>query len=236
MSSQLPLDLGLRTALGREDFLIGTANRDAVAWIDLWPDWPAPGLVIHGPAGCGKSHLAELWRVRSGAVRFEGGHVDAASVEGLARDQQSVVVEDIDRPGGDELNPRALLHLHNLLAERGGHLLITTRVSPARLDIALPDLRSRILALPAVEVGPPDDELIGVVLVKQFADRQLRVAPGVVAYLVARIERSFAAVRRVVEALDAAALADRRNITVALARDALRAEGLDNQVASESGG
>ena len=236
MTGQLPLDLGRRTALGREDFLVGAANRDAVAWIDLWPDWPAPGLVIYGPAGCGKSHLAELWRLRSDAVCLTAGQVDGATVEGFARQQRSVVVEDIDRPGAKGLDLRALLHLHNLIAERGGHLLVTTRVAPVRLDIELADLRSRIMALPAVAVGPPDEELIGVVLVKQFADRQLRVAPEVVTYIVPRLERSFAAVGRVVQALDTAALANRRNITVALARDALRGEGLDGWLASESDG
>jgi DnaA regulatory inactivator Hda len=213
---QLPLSLGHRPAQGREDFLVAPSNREAVAWIDRWPDWPAPGLAIWGPEGCGKSHLARVWQRAAGARLIAAGEVVPAAVPALAT--APLAVEDADR-GVDEA---ALLHLFNLLAEGGHRLLLTARAAPARWALALPDLRSRLAAMPAVAVAAPDDALIGAVLVKLFADRQLRVNEDVVGYLLARIERSFAAARAVVAALDAAALADRRNLTVALAREVLQ--------------
>ncbi len=197
-SGQLALDLGHRPALGREDFLVAPCNEDAVAWVDRWPDWPGPALVIHGPAGCGKTHLAWVWRRRSGAT-------------------EAAVVEDADRPVDDV----ALFHLYNRHAEEGGHLLLTARTPPARWPGRLPDLVSRLAAAPTVAIGPPDDTLIAQVVVKLFADRQLEVGAEVVSYLVTHMERSFAAARHLVAAADAAALAAKRPITVPLVRDVL---------------
>ncbi len=217
MTRQMPLDLGYRAALGREDFLVAPGNRDAVAWIDLWPNWPAPGLVIYGPEACGKTHLAEVWRARSGARIVTPADVARTDAPSLLDVCRAIVLERPDR-GIDET---AFFHLFNYLAAQGGSLLITAAAPPGQWALRLPDLRSRLAALPAVAIGPPDDALIEAVMVKQFADRQVRVTPDVVAYLVPRLERSLAAVRAVVEALDRTALAEQRSITVPLARQIL---------------
>jgi len=218
MTEQMPLDLGHRAALGREDFLVAPGNRDAVAWIDLWPNWPGPGLVIYGPEACGKTHLAEVWRARSNAQILTPADIAGRDAPGLLGDCRAIVLERPDR-GVDET---ALFHFFNYLAAQGGSLLITAEAPPTQWPLRLPDLRSRLAALPAVAVGPPDDALIEAVMVKQFADRQIRVTPEVVAYLVPRLERSLAAVRAVVEALDRTALAEQRSITVPLARAILQ--------------
>jgi chromosomal replication initiation ATPase DnaA len=213
----MPLELGHRAALGREDFLVTPSNRDAVAWLDLWPAWPATGLVIHGPEACGKTHLAEVWRARSGAFRYDAGDLAGRDAPELLGASRAVVVEGVEL-GVDE---RALLHLYNYLTQEQGSLLLTAITPPVAWKVVLPDLRSRLAALPAVAVGAPDDALLEAVVVKQFADRQLRIAPEVVAYLVPRLERSLSAVRRVVTELDRAALAEGRAITIPLVRQVL---------------
>ncbi len=220
---QLAFELPHRPALGAEDFLVAPANRDAVAWADRWPDWPAVGLVVWGPEGCGKSHLLQVWRERSGARVLPAAALTVAAVPELAR--APIALDDADR-GVHEV---ALFHLLNLLNETHAHVLLTARAPAARWDVKLPDLRSRLLALPSVAVAAPDDDLMRAVLAKLFADRQLRVGADVIDYLVARIERSFAAMRGVVAALDAAALSRHRNLTVALAREVLERLRSDNQ-------
>lgn len=225
-SPQLILDLGHRAAYGREDFLVAPSNAEAVLWLDGWPDWPAPALTLHGPAGCGKSHLAQVWRKRSGALLLAR---ESLVVEGLGErlgTGRSAIVEDAER-GVDE---EALLHLHNMLAEAGGQLLLTAREPPARWRLTLADLRSRLLAAPAVAVEAPDDALLSALLVKLFADRQLRVSAELIAFLVPRMERSFAGAARLVAGLDAAALAAQRPLTLPLARAVLETlAGEENQ-------
>ncbi len=209
--TQLALDLGRRPAFGRDDFLVAPCHEEAVAWLDRWPRWPGHGLVIHGPAGCGKTHLAHVFRVRSGARIVRASDVSGS---GPYAESAELVVEDVD----SGVDPRALLHAYNATVERGGSLLMTGRTPPRSWGVGLPDLRSRINALGAAAVGRPDDALLAAVLVKLLADRQLRVGNEVVMYLARRMERSFRAARDVVEALDEGALADRREITVPLAR------------------
>lgn len=220
--AQLPLDLGHLPALGREDFLVAASNQGAVQWLERWPNWPQAALALYGPAGAGKTHLAHVFAARVRATGAAPALIEPASlridiVPALIGAAHAVIVDDANRA-----SERALLHLYNLLVERRGHLLIVAQPPPSRWPIALPDLRSRLLAAPAVPLSPPDDALLGAVLIKLFADRQVTVAADVIAYLVPRIERSFAAARATATALDAAALAEKRPITVPLARSVLR--------------
>ncbi len=214
--TQLPLDLGFRPALGRADFLVASCNEAAIAWLDRWPEWPGPALALYGPASSGKTHLSEVWRARSGAVPIDPLALSPALVPILLGAAKAAIVDEAQGAGEE-----ALLHLYNLLAERRGHLLLVAREPPARWGIALADLRSRLLAAPAVAVEPPDDATLGAVLVKLFADRQIEIGQEVIAYLLVQIERSFAAAQEIVAALDAASLAEARAVTVPLARRVL---------------
>ena len=227
-ANQLTLDLGHRPALGMDDFLVTPCNREAVAWIDRWPDWPGPALAIHGPPGCGKTHLAHVFRARSAAKLIASEALGRTEPNGLLGEARVCMLDDAGGVAGGSVGERALLHLYNVVAERQGHLLLAARKPPGRWPVGLPDLRSRLAAMPAVSVGAPDDALIGALLVKLFADRQLRVGQDVVAFLLTRMERSFDAARRMVAAIDETALAERRNITVPLVRDVLRHQDLDS--------
>lgn len=218
---QLAFDLPRRTAFGRSDFMVSQSNIEAVERIDRWPDWPSAGLVVHGPHGCGKTHLVHLWRERASAVIIAGEALSEAMLPRLLDEvPRKIAIDDADR--ASEL---ALLHLYNFCVEHQGSLLITAHRSPRSWRVELGDLRSRLRAAPAVEIGAPDDELLGAVLVKHFDDRQLRVASDVIEYLLKRIERSFAAAEQIVACLDGAALSNRSPVTVPLARKVLREGG-----------
>lgn len=216
--TQLTFDLPTHSAFGRADYLVCNCNAKVMAWIDRWPDWPSGASVLYGPAGCGKTHLAHLWCERASAVLVTGTRLDSHVVARLiAQGRHRVAVDD-----GDRASEHALLHLHNFCLECGGHILITTRRTPASWGPSLPDLTSRLRAAIAVGVDPPDDTLLGAVLAKHFCDRQLFVAPQIINYLVKRIERSFAAAADIAARLDAIALRNRSAVTLSLARTLVR--------------
>jgi chromosomal replication initiation ATPase DnaA len=215
--AQLTLDLGLRPALDRENFLVAPSNETAVAWIDRWPDWPGAALALYGPPGCGKTHLAQVWRAASGAIAVGPADLARTSPPDLLGQSRTVLLDGLDAVlDSDAERERTVLHLYNMVVERGGHMLLTGQSAPARWPVAL------LAAVQAVELGAPDDALVEAVLVKLFADRQLRVGAEVVRFLLARMERSFAAARALVDAIDRAALESRREITVPLARRVLK--------------
>jgi chromosomal replication initiation ATPase DnaA len=222
VTGQIPLELGHRAAVGREDFLISDSNREAVGWIDAWPDWRAPGLVIVGPAASGKSHLAQVWGARAGATTIDRAALGEPDAAARLAPHERIAIDDAD--GVTE--ERTLLHLYNLLVERGGSLLLTAAEPPSRWPLRLADLRSRLAALPVVAIRRPDDALVQSVLVKLFADRQIRVDPELIAYLSARLDRSLAVAADAVGILDRAALAAGRALTIPFARDTLRNAGL----------
>jgi chromosomal replication initiation ATPase DnaA len=215
---QLAFALPHAESLSRDNFLVGPANAAALGLIDSWPDWPNRVMLLVGPEGSGKSHLAAIWAEEAGA-RSTGAHaLTAAAVPG-ALATGALVVEDLDVATLDE---RALFHLLNLAREDEAYVLITARVAPAALPIELRDLRSRLRAVPVVNLMPPDDQLLRALIVKFCADRQLTVDETVVSYLASRIERSFAAARQTVELLDTEALRRGRPVTRALAAELLR--------------
>jgi chromosomal replication initiation ATPase DnaA len=214
---QLAIELPVRPALGRADFLVSDCNSAALAWIERWPDWPERRLVLHGPQRCGKSHLAQLWCAESGGRPIAGAAlVQHAPPFGDGAVPPAIVVDDAEAAPEE-----ALLHLYNSCAEAGIGLLVVSREAPASWPIALPDLASRLRAMLAIGIDPPDDALLGAVLVKHFADRQLRVAPAAIGYLIPRMERSFAMAATLAARLDELALATGRPIGIPLARRAL---------------
>lgn len=222
-SPQLALALGSWPSLDEADFVVTPSNRAARAWIDRYPDWPAPLVALHGPAGSGKSHLLHLWRQRTAATLIDPAALTPETLPALIGAAHAAAIDfgaaDLAVPGA--FDERALLHLYNMMGERRGHVLVAARLAPSRWAVALPDLRSRLGASSGAAIDAPDDLLLLAVLGKLFADRQLRPPPEVVPFLAARIERSLDAAARVVDRLDRMAMDSRRSISVALARELL---------------
>jgi chromosomal replication initiation ATPase DnaA len=219
-AEQLPLAFAHDPATGRDDLLISDPLSAAVTIVDAWPSWPSPVVIIAGPVGSGKSHLASIWRDKSGASDI---HPQAGSDAALVAAAGPVVFEDADRAGFDDTT---LFHVINSVRQHGTSLLITSRLWPMSWPVELADLRSRLKAATVVEIGEPDEELLSQVIVKLFADRQLHIDDRLVGYIVQRMERSLDAAQTIVERLDRLALARGTRITRVLAAEVL--QGLGN--------
>jgi len=217
---QLAFALDHGVSFAREDFFAGVSNSAALSLVERWPDWPDRVMLLVGPEGAGKSHLAAIWAELAGA-RFLSTRSLATADVPTALSTGALVLEDLTPDGLDE---RALFHLLNLAREERAFVLITSRAAPAGWPVEIRDLASRLRAIPVVTLAPPDDELLRSVIVKLCADRQLHVDETLVRYIATRIERSIAAARATVARLDNEALQQKRPVTRALAAELLRDE------------
>ena len=210
---QLRLQLGSPPSYRRETFITTASNAEAARAVDAWPAWHGGVLALVGPSGAGKTHLGQAWLERAGAVALDAAALptDLGELDGRA-----VLLEDADRADAD-----VLFHLTNMAAQPGSGLLLTARTAPALWQTALPDLRSRLKALPVAEIGPPDDELLQAVMQKFFRERHIRPSDDLFSYLLRRMERSVPVALAMVERLDEASDAEHRPVSRALARQIL---------------
>jgi chromosomal replication initiation ATPase DnaA len=221
---QLPLAFSHDAATGRDDLLVSERLAVAVSAIDAWPQWPSPVVILAGPVGSGKSHLAKIWQEHSGAADIwpkAGANASLVAAAG------PVLFEDVDRVGFDDTE---LFHVINSVRENGNSLLMTSRLWPMSWPVQLADLRSRLRAATVVEIGEPDEELLSQVIVKLFADRQLNIDDKLVLYIVNRMERSLNAAQTIVERLDRLALSRGAKITRSLAAEVLNELGNSDPV------
>lgn len=214
---QLVLGIAPPPAFGEEDFLPSSCNEAALAAVDAWPDWPDPALLLIGPRGAGKSHLAAIWAERAQAVAIAAANLRVDDRLANLGDRP-VLLEDAE----GVTDEAAFFHLLNLVGERGSSLLVTARSAPEHWGFHLRDLLSRLRRAPAVEIRSPDDGLVRAVLVKLLLDRQLSPDEGTVEFVARRIERSLDAARRFVSRLDDEALSTGRRISRSLASDVLK--------------
>lgn len=211
MSRQLSFDLPARTALGREDFFVAPSNAMAIALLDGWTMWPGGKLIITGPEGSGKTHLAHVW---AGATRARIVPATAVTEDAIPQlCNGPLVLEDVQSTAKDIEQQKRLFHLHNLILAEQNPLLITGVGAPSHWRFSLPDLQSRLEGTQNAQLDPPDDALLAAILAKLFNDRGILPKPDVIPYLIGRMDRSFAAARTIVEHLDHVAMTEKKNLS-----------------------
>lgn len=229
---QLPLAFEHQPFLGKEDFMVASCNAEAFAYVENWPDWPFFAVCLYGPAGCGKSHLAHMFsdnvsvktRYPYKIPRVRASDVGTETLR-LFEQHPCLIVEDMN----DNIDNEAMFHLYNQYRNENGYILFTSEIAPARLHIALPDLRSRLNIVPTVEIREPDDELLQALIVKLFNDRQVVISQEVLSYILANMQRSYAFARKLVAETDNISLARKRAVTIPIVKEALAVLNDDHQ-------
>jgi chromosomal replication initiation ATPase DnaA len=217
---QLVMPFSASPSYHAADFIRGESNAEALRWVESWPNWPYSIILLHGPKGSGKTHLSHVFAVRAHATMIDVARVGSLPADHLLTGNHCWVLDNMDAA----TDAPALAQLINHVRARGDYLLMTATDAASQLLFALPDLRSRLLALPSAALGAPDDALLVGVLAKEFADRQLRIAPDVVHYAATYLERSYAAMQQFANAVDALSLARGRAITLPLVRELLKVQ------------
>jgi chromosomal replication initiation ATPase DnaA len=230
MPHQLPLPFEHQPRYEARDFIHASSNRNALAWLDA--DWPDQRLALYGPGGCGKSHLLHVWAHQTGGTVLAGPALTQFS--GLP-EHGTLALDEADGIDDETL----LFHLLNTARERGLRLLLAARLAPSRWPVRLPDLSSRLRAITAIEIGPPDDALLAALLKRLAADRQLVVSQPAQEWILLHLPRSPAAIREAVARLDQESLASGVAITRTLAVKVLKPDEVSmsaDDLSSEASG
>jgi len=217
-SAQLVMPFAPATSYHAEDFIRGDSNAAAFDLMERWPNWPYSLVVVHGPQGCGKTHLAHVFAKVSGAQFIDPARIGTIPADALLAGGHSWILDGLEKVASED----GLAQFINHARARGDYVLMCARQAPSQLPFRLNDLRSRLIALPEVALGAPDDALLMGVLAKAFADRQLRVGPEVLQYAVSRLERSYESVQHFAARVDRESLAAGRAVTLPWVRAMLQ--------------
>ena len=223
---QLPLEFYHRPYMGRDDFMPSMCNFEAYRLIDSWPMWNYFAACIYGPEGCGKTHLANIFSDNVSVIEHYPYKIPCIKAKDLTLDMPRqllnkfycLIVEDLSA----DINQEAMFNLYNMYRDEGGSILFTSREAPARINFTLADLRSRMNIVPSIEIKEPDDNLLSVLMVKLFMDRQINVSPEIIKYTVSNMQRSFSYAKKLVEEIDNISLAQKRAITIPIVKEAIQ--------------
>lgn len=217
VNQQLILNLRSLPSMGRNDYFVSEVNKEAVSWLDSWPNWTTFGFIVCGPLGSGKSHLAQVLKTLSHGDIIEAKDISNKNIDQLS-EKKCLIIENLESLTSETL----LFHIYNMLLENKNNLMLTSKFNVSQINFELPDLKSRLLSMPQVSIGLPDDRLLKNLLIKQFLDKGILVEMDVIDYLIKRIDRSFEAISKLVAKIDFKSLEKAKKITIPFIKNTIK--------------
>ena len=217
MSDQLILKFPSHQAYKKEDFYVSPSNQEAYDLINSWPKWIKRTVNIFGPSGSGKSHLASILKSKTSYLQVEGKNLDD-EIFFKFKIKESLIIEDLD----EKVSEKLLISLWNTILQDNKYLLITSKKPINSFKFKLRDLMSRVTSSIIIGINLPSDDLISVILAKNFSDKQITVEKKHIDYIVKRIDRSYEKISQFILTLDKYSLKKGRPFALKLIKEVLK--------------
>ena len=197
MSDQLILKFPSHQAYKKEDFYVSPSNQEAYDFINSWPKWIKRTVNIFGPSGSGKSHLASILKSKTSCLQIETKKL-SDEIFFKFKTKETLIIENLDRKVSEKL----LFSLWNIALQDNKYLLITSKKPINSFKFKLRDLTSRVTSSLIIGINLPSDDLISVILAKNFSDKQIKVEKKHIDYIIKRIDRSYEKISQFILTLD----------------------------------
>ena len=214
--NQLLLELDYKTNFNEHDFYLSKSNSNAFNLINRWPDWDKKILNISGEKFSGKSHLANIFKLKSKAFLVKGNKIDNSIFKSLKL-YESIIIDDFEECNKEEI----LYSIFNLIDQDSKYLLINSLKPINKIKFKLPDLASRSKNCLYAEIENPDDELLFAIILKNFSDRQIKIEKKIIDFIISRIDRSYRKIDEFIYKIDELSLKKKKPINLKTIKEIL---------------
>ena len=214
--NQLLLDFDYKTNFNEHDFYLSKSNSNAFNLINRWPDWNKKILNISGEKFSGKSHLANIFKLKSKAFLIKGNEIDNSIFKSIKL-HESIIIDDFEECNEEEI----LYSIFNLIDQDSKYLLINSLKPINEIKYRLPDLSSRSKNCLYAVIENPDDELLFAIILKNFSDRQIKIEKKIINFIISRIDRSYRKIDEFIYKIDELSLKKKKPINLKTIKEIL---------------
>ena len=214
--NQLLIDFDYKTNFNQHDFYLSKSNSNAFNLVNRWPDWDKKILNISGEKFSGKSHLANIFRLKSKAFLIKGNEIDNSIFKSIKL-HESIIIDDFEECNEEEI----LYSIFNLIDQDSKYLLINSLKPINELKYRLPDLTSRSKNCLYAVIENPDDELLFAIILKNFSDRQIKIEKKIINFIISRIDRSYRKIDEFIYKIDELSLKKKKPINLKTIKEIL---------------
>ncbi len=214
--NQLLLDFDYKTNFNEHDFYLSKSNSNAFNLIFKWPDWDKKILNISGEKFSGKSHLANIFKLKSKAFLIKGNEIDNSIFKNIKL-HESIIIDDFEECNNEEI----LYSIFNLIDQDSKYLLINSLKPINQIKYRLPDLTSRSKNCLYAVIENPDDELLFAIILKNFSDRQIKIEKKIINFIISRIDRSYRKIDEFIYKIDELSLKKKKPINLKTIKEIL---------------
>jgi chromosomal replication initiation ATPase DnaA len=214
--NQLIFKFPFKTNYFEEDFYVSANNFKAYKLIESWPKWSSKFVNIFGPSGCGKTHLANIFKQKINSFFIKASDLNNDSLSAI-KIKECLIIDDYK----NNVDEKLFYSILNQCLLSNQYIIINSLKSIQSFEFKLNDLKSRFSSFVAIGIGLPTDELIKVIISKNFSDKQVKIDEKLLVYILKNIDRSYEGIFDLIDKLDNFSLSTGKSININLIKKAL---------------